>query len=176
MVKFMFFFIVLTLSSCKLQYDGLVIQRNNPKANLNLSGYYCGKIEDGRFTFYYLYENGASFGGFSPREVFIGDSLKQYLLAKNEFFSTTNLEYFKSLVDSWGITKVDNNIIYHEQWEPPSGGTYRTFIKKGVILNSTTFVFTEKRTSSGKFLFAMNDTFRLMPSQFKPDSTNQFIK
>jgi hypothetical protein len=176
MVKFMTLLIVLTLSSCKLQYDSLVIQRNNPKISLNLSGYYCSKIEDGRFTFYYFYENGVSFGGFSPRLVFIGDSLQQFLLAKNEFFSTTNLEYWKSLVYGWGIIKVDNNTIYHEQWEPPSGGTYHTFIKRGVILNSTTFVFTEKRTSSGKFLFTMNDTFRLMPSQFKPDSTNRFIK
>lgn len=176
MVKFMIFLIVLILSSCASRYDSLVIQRNNPKISLNLSGYYYGKIENGAFPFYYFYENGTSFGGFNLDEKFIQDNLKQFFFAKNEYFGITNFEYWRKPVDSWGVVKVDNNTIYHEQWEPPSGGTYRTFIKKGIILNNTTFVFTEKRTSSGKFLFTMNDTFRLMPSQFKPDSTNQFIK
>ena len=167
------------LSSCYLGYEKLVTKPTNPITQLKLGGYYYCADNEGNFPFYFIYSNGVTFGYYSLSKK-QESNIDSFFAEKNYINRkvVTSLQSTKEWVCAWGILNIQNDIIFQERWEPcPPFQKIPTYIIKGRILNDTTFVLEEKLNRRKEFLFDLkNDTFRFKRHDFKPDSTNNFIK
>ena len=85
------------------------------------------------------------------------------------------LDKFAKPKFAWGVYNIKGNKISFEKWGPSSGGPKKTLLRKGIILNDTTFVIKYLFNNYGKNEYTENDTFRFRKFTPKPDSTNKWI-
>lgn len=179
MVKFVKIFLLsVFLNACKDQQ--LILENQNfqhEKSPIRIDGFYSltGLVDFGRgkgyektYDIHFLYENRIIFGG----ATYPADSIDKFTKEAIVAFSKTEKDY-KS---QWGIYRIDDLRIEFEKWEPSSGGPMKTVIRRGCILNDTTFVITEKLNNYDGKTYHVRDTFRFREFFPKPDSTNRFIK
>lgn len=172
--------IVLFLSlsvACKDQQ--LTIKKNSVEQNrstIKLEGFYWTKATDINqidwwYDTFFLYENSV---------LIYGGGIENYhkkSVSFSEFVKRNRDTAFKQKIkSSWGIYMIDENRIEFEKWEPSSGGPMKTVIRRGHILNDTTFVITERFNHYDGKTYHVQDTFRFREFSPKPDSTNRFIK
>jgi hypothetical protein len=76
----------------------------------------------------------------------------------------------------WGLYHLSKDSISFEQWYHSGGPPKVTYIKKGIVLNDTTFVITSAERSRGGEYYGENTVYHFRKFHPKPDSTNDFIK
>ncbi len=161
------------LTSCFVLINGrygrepLKMNREPMYSNkLRTDGFY--NFNDGRsFLNLVLYKNGVILTPYATPY----DSKKNKIAAE-DYFKTITKESnpYHDIVYSWGIFKVDSNNLTIEKWVSGDGGhKYNTMIRKGKILNDSSFVF-----PLGSSITKL-DTFRFVKTSVKPDSTCPFI-
>ena len=136
------------------------------------SGYYYGDstLDNGTIgvNALYLYQNGVwqDIGGIDLGKWFTKD--------------LPQIPQAASHVTIWGLFKVESNSITLERWHQLSTGCLTTLVKKGRVLNDTTFVITlRERYKNGRASSPAQEVYniyRFRASKNKPDSTNNFIK
>jgi len=155
---------------CNVIYpdEELTIKRQNYKGNeLRTDGYYHLFNETNNITVvYYFYRNGiillgGSFGGNNLNEI-------EKQLVNPKVKTKTN----------WGVFFIENNTIQYEKWIGSSSSTPKAYLfsSKGYILNDTTIHLIEKYYSERKETLAINEIWRFKQFDYKPDSTNVYIK
>lgn len=175
--KFHFIFFIL-LIACKDQQ--LVIRRSSGQVENNsirLNGFYWSKVVNPKEVWYktfFLYKNGTLLygGGINNINTFPKD------MADFRKYTRMNSDSVveQTTKSSWGIYNIKGKSFEFEKWEPSSGGPLKTVIRRGRILNDTTFIITEKINHYDGKTYQVQDTFHFMPYSPKPDSTNRFIK
>lgn len=164
------FWLFLVLSSCNLilgEDDKLTFNKEyNFSGRIKLEGYYYKEIgaQFNSDDCYFLYRNGIimSIG------VINTDSARQILNDKFED-KLRNIKYV------WGLYQIKGDSISFEKWYPSSGPPKVTFIRKGVILNDSTFVIRSLMRSNGEDKSAVEEYYHFRKFSPKPDSTNKFI-
>lgn len=79
-------------------------------------------------------------------------------------------------ISSWGMYLIeDDSITTSCISKVPGYFNYMTYISKGIILNDTTFKMIRSNRSDGE-VFERKEVFHFKQFDFKPDSTNNFIK
>lgn len=161
--------ILCLLISCDMFFgkdDKLTLQKqNNISDKLKLNGYYyCPYSNDEYLTTYFLNSNGILLYSGS----FKTDKLEEYQLkwSNNEF-------NFKDVKYWWGVYQIKNDSIFYERWYP-SEKPYKVKLKRGIILNDTTFQITSVEQNGNKK--RINETFYFKKFISKPDSITKFIK
>lgn len=140
--------------------------------NIKLNGYFY-KIADDKLTInaIFIYRNGVIFDCFdNPAKNLI--DLDSIIL--NENILQTSEDKKNKL--TWGIFNLKNNLISCEQWFPSSGGPMPVYIRKGKILNDSTFNFTSIEKQNGKNKKKIDETYHFRTFSPKLDSTNKWIK
>lgn len=172
MVRLFFLTVMAFLCSCKS--SDLILPRRDLDAGMRLDGYYYRNFIDpvnGKpFTnILFLYKNGVVLNCFSVLSHDVGD-MDEYVRSRfGGQFDISN----KRL--NWGIVVVEESVIKFEQWYPSSGGPMPVLIKRGVVVDDTTFKFTEITNQKGKDRKTLNDTYHFRQFSPKPDSTNNFV-
>lgn len=116
-----------------------------------------------------LYKNGVLYWVGSPQE----PNFEEYIL----FAGSSEVEKLaKTTKYIWGVFSVDSNLISLSYWNARPCG-YHSILQSGEVLNDTTFVLTEKQTTtdSETRIEAVNEIYRFRQFDQKPDSTNNFI-
>lgn len=173
MVRLILLTVTAFLFSCKS--GDLILPQRDLNAGMRLDGYYYRSFVDqvnGKlFTnILFLYKNGVVFDCFNVDSHDVED-MDEYI--RKEFGG----EYDKSNNRlNWGIVVVDESIIKVEQWYPSSGGPMPVRIRSGVVLDDTTFRFTESTNQKGKDRETLDQTYHFRQFSPKPDSTNNFVK
>lgn len=75
----------------------------------------------------------------------------------------------------WGAFTISGDQITYERGVPPSGGGFPTFTWKGTITSKTEFVMTSRRDNRKSKTETINEVYRFMEFEHKPDSINPFI-
>lgn len=131
--------------------------------------------------YYYYTENGR------PGEAFVL-CLYQNGVAQDIISMNIDTLFMKDLpklppsldVFSWGIFKVEGNIITHEGWRPSLSGCLETYVNKGTVLNDTTYVITSQELRRNgrvdKHPRKVYNVYHFRATKNKPDSTNNFIR
>lgn len=176
MVKLQVVLLVIVLViSCRSSDLTLGYQSNKTK-KLKLNGFYWLETPvEGDMSWYllhFLYQDGTllQFGGIKGNNNLNNqDYLAKYIAESKTYINRENRT-------DWGVYIIDGNRIAFEKWEPSSGGGSKTVVRKGKVLNDTTFVITEKLNHYDGKIYHVQDTFRFRAFSPKPDSTNRFIK
>lgn len=158
------------LSACKKHWedDKLNISRESYTGNqLRIDGYYL--TGNAILGIYIFYENGT---------LLVGDSFNVDNLAAKEAEMQSDewQAHVKKYKYRWGAFTVRGNEITYERWVPPSGGGFPTFTWKGTITSDTEFVMTSLRDNRKGKTEAINEVYRFVEFEPKPDSTNPFVK
>lgn len=160
-----------SFSSCKFIFgeDEKLTKRREEYhgRKLRVDGYYYRT--SGVYTIYFLYRNGVIFelGSYLPAEI-----------QKSEH-SFNNIEMINSIKEkkySWGIFRIKNDSIEYEKWFPANGPSKLVYVRKGKILNDTTFVITQLMRYDGSESESCNEIYHFKKIAIKPDSINVFIK
>lgn len=160
---------LITLSGCKKHWedDKLNIARESYTGDqLRIDGYYLtGNTILGIYIFY---ENGI---------LLVGDSFNADKLAAKEAEMQTDewQAHVKKYKYRWGAYTIRGNEITYERWVPPSGGGFPTFTWKGTITSDTEFVMTSRRDNRKGKTEAINEVYRFVEFEHKPDSSNPFV-
>ncbi|WP_257670025.1 hypothetical protein [Parapedobacter tibetensis] len=157
------------LSGCKKHWedDQLSIARESYSGDqLRIDGYYVKG--NTILSIYVLYDNGILLVGDS----FYADELESRAakMQTTEWQAVT-----KKCKYCWGAFTIRGNEITYERWVPPSGGGFPTFTWKGTITSDTEFVMTSRRDNRKGKTEAINEVYRFVEFEPKPDSTNPFV-
>ena len=76
---------------------------------------------------------------------------------------------------SWGLFEVIGQQIKFERWYPSSGGPLPVFVRRGKIINDTTFIITETYKSDGTERNIVNESYHFRKFSNKPSNNNPFI-
>jgi len=126
--------------------------------NLRLDGYYYSELH---YEYFFLYSNGVFInGGGGTTDIEIEKMYKNKTFNMNLY----NLPY------RWGVFRIVGRTIWIEKWISGDMGPYKTIDFNGLILNDTTLLINHPAKSIGR------DTFHFYKFNYKPDSTNKFIK
>ncbi|MFC3199508.1 hypothetical protein ACFOET_17960 [Parapedobacter deserti] len=158
------------LSGCKKHWedDKLQIARESYTGDqLRIDGFYVKG--NTILSIYVLYENGI---------LLVGDSFDaNELEARAAEMQTSEWQAVtKKCKFCWGAFTVRGDEIMYERWVPPSGGGFPTFTWKGTITSDTEFVMTSLRDNRKGKTEAINEVYRFVEFEHKPDSTNPFVK
>lgn len=162
-----------SLFSCKSA--DLMLPLRDLDAGMRLDGYYYHNFFDWadgrpRSNIIFLYKNGVVLNchNLSSHDF---EDMDEYV--RREYGG----QYDKSNNRlNWGIVVVDESIIKVEQWYPSSGGPMPVRIRSGVVLDDTTFKFTESTNQKGKDRETLDQTYHFRQFSPKPDSTNNFVR
>jgi hypothetical protein len=174
--RYLILVLLMLCTSCRFligEDDRLTFKRShNVGERINLKGYYYIKdsIPQGiGWSTYFLYENGIILytGSFRLNEL-----EQQEARFKRLHFNQT----LRDVKDCWGLYRIDGDSISYEKWYPSGGPPKITFVRKGVILNDTTFVMRSVSRSDGTEKDSIEEYYYFKRFYPKPDSTNQFIK
>ena len=163
-------YLLMPIYGCNVIYpdEELTIKRQNYKGNeLRTDGYYYLFNETNNITVvYYYYRNGVillggSFGGNNLNEI-------EKQLVNPKVKTKTN----------WGVFLIENNTIQYEKWIGSSSSSPKAYLYScnGNILNDTTIHLIEEYYSERKEKRAINEIWRFKQFDYKPDSTNVYIK
>ncbi|MBX2907788.1 MAG: hypothetical protein KF744_17210 [Taibaiella sp.] len=149
----------------------LSVKRNAYSGTLKTDGYYFEAADDtSKYSeIFFLYRNGILQGGYSE------------LVEKAETGTITidNVQR-KQIKYYWGAFNIDASELQIESWLPLYAGCLRTKLRKGRVLDDTTFLITKvvlfERKGKVSSEFDVSDTFHFHATLQKPDSTNDFIK
>lgn len=158
-----------SFSSCQMFFgkdDNLTLKREaNKSKKLKLNGYYYIQGNDMTYL-YFLYENGTilNAAGFNKNE---------WAEHERELIDKSKREKVISLKYNWGVYQIRGDSIQFERWHP-SERPYRTALRKGVILNDTTFIITKVFSSKGTEA-PESDVYHYKRFSTKIDSITTFI-
>ncbi len=162
-------FVISLLTGCKVA-DELNLQKmNNSGNNVNLGGYFSREIEKEFYEVFFLYEDGVFLSGGAMRidgdEKSLDDSIMNFI----------DLGYYKNIQYGWGVWARENQQIVIEKWLSGNGGPYPVGKYVGEIINDTTIniAFTYQLPPKGS---EEKKLFHFRAFEFKPDSTNAYIK
>ena len=167
---------ILGFSSCRfiekiILDDKLSIEKQSFSGKqLKTNGYYYFEKNNRFFSNYFLYNDGTLLYGDGS---FTNDEFLEHELM---FMDKTWINSVKNCKFYWGLYKIEGKFIEFERWYPSSGGPLHTYIKKGEIINDTTFIITKSMRSEGSEQQIENDIYHFRKFSPKPDSTNVFIK
>ncbi len=181
----LFFLVTVLVQSCLINATGILddrlsIEQTESRDNkLRLDGYYYyvnyneNYDKDYASGTYFFYNNGiiVTLGGF--------DILDKWEKHEERILTNELIDAVQKIKYAWGLFNIDNNIIKFERWYPSSGGPLKAYVRKGIILNDTTFVIKESyRMVNGKKrdLDKENETYHFKQFSPKPDSTNRFTQ
>jgi hypothetical protein len=156
------------LFCCEVQHDSLTLAREHFHGNqLKLNGYYYdeGMGDSAFWDLFVLYQNGIILNcGTSPP-----------LALERRLNDTQFINKLKNNRTCWGVYQVSGDSIRFEKWYHGGGAPKQVFVRKGVILNDTTFLITESSRPNGRNRSRKHEVYRFRKFSPKPDSTNQFI-
>ena len=160
------------LTDAMITDDTLKLDRVDYLGDLRLDGYYYTRVpvtgSGDRMDIYFLYTNGIVIYGETPKIENIEDHESKF--TEGSYYNRIkNIKYY------WGVFTSSTKIIM-ETWEPSSGGSLKTVIRSGEILNNEMFVITSFLNNYSGETSARNDTFYFKAFGPKPDSTNTFIE
>jgi hypothetical protein len=143
----------------------------NMSGKLNLQGYYLLTDtmagEKLSRNVYFLYEDG---------KIFDMASYDEEEFDERYFTDEKLLQKLKQNRVSWGLYKISGDSISYEKWYHSGGPPKVTYIRRGSILNDTTFIITGFERSHGGGSGSLNEVYHFHKFHPKPDSTNEFIK
>jgi hypothetical protein len=142
------------------------------KNQLKLNGFYYTSINPKTKAVqkFFLYENGVVLNMKAFDSVDLLDLEKQ-IQGFNKYHTKQKNNYL-----SWGVFELKSNKISLTKWYPSSGGPLLVYVKRGEILNDSTFVIKWYETTKGKKIKDLNDVYHFHKYSPKPDSTNNLIK
>lgn len=163
------------LIACRDQQIMLQQHYRSGTLPLKVDGFYWVKVSDTNYNIwkdtFFLYENGVLVYGGGIYD--LCENSASFL----QFIKRNSDRVFKQKnKSSWGGYIIIGRNIQFEKWEPSSGGPMKTVVRRGHILNDTTFVISEKFNHYDGRTYPVQDTFRFREFSPKPDSTNRFIK
>jgi hypothetical protein len=169
---FTFFILCFSCSQFNGESNSFSLEKEtNHTKKIKLRGYYLREVSipDGKaLNIIFFYENGVlmSPGSFEEKQ----GKVERYL-RHNLFMSKV-----KDLQVSWGLYTIKDDSISFEKWYHGGGPTKILQIRKGIILNDTTFLIGSVFRSNGTEKTLVKEYYYFKKFNPKPDSTNQFIK
>ena len=166
------------LSSCDkndgCEDDQLSLVQTSYNGNeLRIDGYYFGDVTENSdpslVSVYYFYADGVFFTSESSE---LSDAEAGTILVDVEN------DFGKRIKASWGLFRVDSNLIQIERWQSRTNGCETTIYERGTILSDTTFVLSRREfrdNGEAQRTDDLNAMFKFRPLTEKPDSTNSFI-
>ena len=104
------------------------------------------------------------------------DPYTMRMLQIDSCLKAIKIESYLKFKDNWGIIKTNDNDIFIENWYSKDFQTGRGIrTKRGKIIDNKTFIFDEVKNSDGDFE-KINEKYRFVKFNPKPDSTNKWIK
>lgn len=148
-----------------------MIPQEIPAGKLRLDGYYrIGEMDDpsAYVGSVFLYQNGVTLtlGAFLKREGAQRENLMR---------DTAIVNKARRLKTSWGVVNTTGDSIKLEVWSNLNGGDF-TYIRKGRILNDTTFLIDQTKNLNDGTISDTDVVFHFVRFMPKPDSTNRFIQ
>ena len=141
-------------------------QTRNDSKSLRLDGIYLHEDSLNIVDLFFLYQDGTILSRGSIPKNRLESKLTQLEVSKDD--------KYKSMKFLWGRYIIDGEIIKFERLAP-TDKPYRAFIKKGLILNDSTFVINQLYNAKEKGLRKINETYRLRKTNSKPDSINKWV-
>jgi hypothetical protein len=167
-----FFILFFSCSQFNGERNPLSLKKEtNQTKKIKLRGYYLTEVSipDGKaLNIIFFYENGVlmSPGSFEEKQ----GKVESYL-RHNLFMSKV-----KDLQVSWGLYRIIDDSISFEKWYHGGGPSKISQIRKGIILNDTTFLIGSVSRTNGTEKISVKEYYYFKKFNPKPDSTNQFIK
>ena len=170
-----YFLILISIgTSCSLfreESESLTTERvDNIAGRIKLNGYYVSVESLSNQTnrsVYFLYKNGVLmyFGTFDEGRF-------------SEAFFTDHaiLSNLKENRTTWGIYQTFDDSIRIEKWHHSGGAKKEIYIRRGVIVNDTTYMITTVERPNGIERDSINELYHFKKFHPKPDSVNDFIK
>lgn len=168
------FFMFQSCEKDKISDDSLSLPKQSHTGNeIRKDGYWYILKNEGNQIWYnyctFFYDNGTIFGGISIED----SNLSQ---KENEFQNGTFYESEKDCKYCWGRFIVNGSTIKFERWYPGEG-PLRAYVRRGQIINDTTFHISEiYRMQNGEKteVSPTDETYHFKALTPKPDSTNEF--
>jgi hypothetical protein len=143
-----------------------MIQTKNDSTSLRLDGIYLHEDSLDIVDLFFLYQDGTILSR--------GSIQKDRLESKLAQLEVSTDDKYKSMKFLWGRYIIDGEIIKFEKLAA-SDKAYRAFVKKGQILNDSTFVILQSYNAKGKGLRNINERYRFRKTNSKPDSINRWV-
>ena len=140
-------------------------QTRNETNSLRLDGIYLHEDSLEIVDLFFLYQDGTILSR--------GSIPKSKLEIKLAQLEDSTDDKYKSMKFLWGRYIINHDVIQFEKLAT-SDKPYRSFIKKGHILNDSTFVIKQSSKSKGKGVVNINETYRFRKTISKPDSINRW--
>jgi hypothetical protein len=145
-------------------------RKDNVTGKLKLNGFYIrrdsvnGNVQS---SIYVLYQDG--------KLLYVGT------FDENEFDTkyltdAVILEKVRSTLPSWGLYEISRDTISFEKWHYTGGAPKITYVRRGSILNDSTFIINQVARPDGSERTDVKETYHFNKFHPKPDSTNDFIK
>jgi hypothetical protein len=167
----LYFLFVFSCKKCRERNDDPLCsaRTTNTGSSIQLDGLYYYSYGNGSaYQLLFLYQNGVILNpGVVDSSVFNGNPaqlISQYFLSN-----------YKNVKTDWGIYEIKDSTILLEQWYPAENYFY-VYQRKGVIVNDSTFIFSQSSRCDGSENRSINEVFHFKKYAPKPDSTNQFVK
>jgi hypothetical protein len=142
----------------------------NHTGKLRLSGFYLRQdpsMDSLNFNIYFLYQDG---------KIMYFGSLDRATYNTETLTDSTLIKKIKKNLVSWGLYRISGDSISFEKWHHSGGPPKITYIRKGKILNDSTFIITSSERPNGDERTQLNELYHFKKFHPKPDSTNDFIK
>lgn len=158
----------ISCSYVRSESDQLSIKkRPNNSRKMRLDGfYYCeGKSLTYKSDVYFFYTDGVlqHMGAIPPSDF-------SARLRDGAF-----LKKVQSQRVSWGLYRLSSDSIYFERWYHGGGSEKLVLVRRGIVINDSTFRVGEVQRTFDGDLERVNETYHFKKFHPKPDSTNEFI-
>jgi hypothetical protein len=172
-LTFLVVFLLCTITSCVDDWwkdDEFSLQKTPYTGNeLRLDGYYYCELpmvtDLYSFEVIFFYRNGICYKFIAHSHEKINEALKNSRKVK--------LELQKA---NWGLFTINGNTIKFEFLYLTDELRKPVFVRKGIVLNDSTFHINESYRSDGSEQSKLDETYHFRQFSPKPDSTNNFIK
>ena len=167
-----FWVLLFICSSCShfgSNSEALNMQREvNDSKKMRVDGFYfsLNKTSVPNADVYFFYRNG----------------VVQHMgsVAENEFSIRLRDDKFLKKVRgqrvSWGLYRVVSDTIEFERWYHAGGSEKLALLRKGIILNDSTFLINSVSSKKRGEYDSTNELYHFKKFHPKPDSTNEFIE
>jgi len=136
---------------------------------LRMDGFYYTEYtnEDGIFwDIYFFYRDGSLIYTGAP--VYGLEVFEQHII--NGVFDGNNISKYRL-----GVFQIKEDSIFFERWYPTER-PLKAWIKSGIILNDTTFHITSWKRMKTDEVYTKDEIYKFKQFNYKPDSTNSYIK